>query len=123
MGGKHLVVDCKLLKNGYGVTSRALVDSGANGFVFIDSLFAVDLAKFLNISAQRLPFSIKVKGYDGRPGKPVTHYLRLNLSVDNRQFFNLPILILGLRTYNMILRRKWLAFFDILVNCRRRGLV
>jgi hypothetical protein len=46
---------CTLSYNGYSVKLEALADSGANGFVFIDILCAIDLAKFLSIKAQQLP--------------------------------------------------------------------
>ena len=71
MGGKHLTVSCTLAKNGYGVISQALVDSGANGFVFIDTCCAVDIAKFLGLKTQRLPRAVPVKGYDGKGGQPI----------------------------------------------------
>ena len=75
MGGKHLTIACNLSNNGYSVTSHALIDSGANGFVFIDTLCAVDIANFLGLKAQRLPFTVPVKGYDGKAGKPISHFL------------------------------------------------
>jgi predicted aspartyl protease len=101
------------------VSSRALVDSGANGFVFIDRQCAVDIAQFLNLKAYRLPRSVPVKGYNGEGTQPVTHYLRLHLTIDQRRQYNLPLLILDLGSHDLILGRKWLAFFDILVNARR----
>jgi hypothetical protein len=81
----------------------ALADSGANGFVFIDTAYAVDIAKFLNLKAQRLSSSIKVKGYDGKASNSVTYILRLHLTIDGRRQYNLPLLILDLGSYNLIL--------------------
>ena len=66
---------------------------------------------------------IQVKGYDGRPGKPVTHYIRLHLTVDQRRQYNVPLLILDLGSHDIIIGRKWLAYFDVLPDCRRRRLV
>ena len=82
MGGQHLTIACMLSTNGTSVALRALIDSGANGFIFVNTLFAIDLARSFNITTARLPSSIQVKGYDGRPGKPVTHYIRLHLTVN-----------------------------------------
>ena len=123
MGGKHLTISCTLAKNGYGVISQALIDSGANGFVFINTCCAVDIAKFLGLKTQRLPRAVPVKGYDGQRGQPVTHYLRLHLSVDGRRQYNVPLLILDLGFHDLILGRKWLAFLNILVDVRRRRLI
>ena len=122
MGRKHLTISCTLSKNGYGVTSQALIDCGANGFVFIDTLAAIDIAKFLNLKAQLLPHSVPVKGYDSKAGQPLTHYLQLHLTVDGRRQYNVPLLILDLGSHDIILGCKWLAFFDILVDAKRYSL-
>lgn len=123
MGGKHLTIACKISKNGYGVTSQALIDSGANGFVFINTLCAVDIARYLGLKAQRLPRTIAVKGYDGQSRNSASHYLRLHLTIDGRRQYNVPFLILDLGSHDIILGRKWLAQFDIGVDCRRNRLL
>jgi predicted aspartyl protease len=117
MGGKHLTTACTLASNGYSVTSHALIDSGANGFVFIDTLCAADIAKYLNLKTQRLPYDVSVKGYDGKAGQPITHYIRLHLTIDGRRLYNTPLLILDLGSQDLILGRKWLAHLKILVDC------
>jgi Reverse transcriptase (RNA-dependent DNA polymerase)/RNase H-like domain found in reverse transcriptase/Retroviral aspartyl protease len=123
MGGQHLTIACMLSTNGTSVASRALIDSGANGFIFVNTLFAIDLVRSFNITAARLPSPIQVKGYNGKPGKPVTHYIRLHLTVDQRRQYNVPLLILDLGSHDIIIGRKWLAYFDVLPDCRRRCLV
>jgi hypothetical protein len=40
-----------LLSNRYTVSLKALVDSGANGFVFINTPLIISIATFLNIKA------------------------------------------------------------------------
>ena len=82
MGGQHLTIACILLTNGTSIASRTLIDSGANGFIFVNILFAIDLARAFNIMTTRLPSPIQVKGYNSKLGKPVTHYIRLYLTVD-----------------------------------------
>jgi predicted aspartyl protease len=123
MGGQHLTIACMLSTNGTSVASRALIDSGANGFIFVNTLFAIDLARSFNITTTRLPSPIQVKGYDGKPGKPVAHYIRLHLTVDQRRQYNMPLLVLDLGSHDIIIGRKWLSYFDVLPDCRRRCLV
>jgi hypothetical protein len=115
-------VPCTLASNGYAVTLHALADSGANGFVFLDTLCAIDIAKFLNIKAERLPQPINVKGYDGKTGNAITHILRLYLTVDGRRQYNIPLLILDLGSHDCILGRQWFVFLDVLIDARRRRL-
>ena len=38
-------------QNGYRVNTTALVNTGVNGFTFINTAYITDLAKFLNIEA------------------------------------------------------------------------
>lgn len=123
MGGPHLTVPCTLSKNGQAVKTKALTDTGANGFGFIDTLFAVDLAKFLGTKAQKLSKAIAVKGYNGDSGNSITHILRLHLTIDGRRQYNLPLLILDLGTHDVILGRKWLANFNVLVDAANHCLL
>jgi hypothetical protein len=36
-------------KNGYRVIFTTFINSGANGFVFINTSYVIDIAKFLNL--------------------------------------------------------------------------
>jgi hypothetical protein len=54
MGGKHFIVLYTVSQNGYRVNTTALIDTKANGFAFINTAYANDVAKFLNITATQL---------------------------------------------------------------------
>ena len=123
MGGPHLTVPCTLSHNGYAIQLSALADSGANGFVFINTPCAIDIAKFLNLKARRLPQPINVKGYDGQASNAITHVLQLHLTLDGRRQYNIPLLILDLGSHDLILGRKWFAYFNILIDARHQCLV
>jgi transposase InsO family protein len=122
MGGKHLVTTCILSKNGYSISTKALIDCRANGFIFIDTLCAKDIAQYLGLKTRRLPQPATVKGYDGKSENAITHFLLLHLTVDGRRFYNTPLLILDLGSHDLILGRKWLASFKILVDCHNHCL-
>src|SRR5579871_1828039 len=123
MGGKHFTVPCTISRNGYGIDLNALADTGANGFAFIDTACAIDVAKFLNIKATRLEKPISVKGFDGRRGKAATHILILHLTLDGRRQTDIPFCILDLGNHDMILGLKWMEYFDIWLNPRSRRLI
>jgi hypothetical protein len=61
--------------NKYIVKLNAFADSGANGFVFINTLYTINITKFLNIKAQRLSYLINVKGYNRKAKSAITHIL------------------------------------------------
>jgi hypothetical protein len=123
MGGPHLTIPCSLSCNGYLVNVSSLTDSGANGFAFIDTLLAIDIATFFNLKFQRLPKPIGVKGYNGKLGTRITHFLRMHLTVDKRRQYNIPLLILELGSHDLILGRKWLEYFNLLLDVRDRCLI
>jgi transposase InsO family protein len=123
MGGNHFTVPCTISHCGYGIDLDALADTGANGFAFIDTACAIDVAKFLNIKATRLEKPIAIKGFDGRSGKAVTHILILHLSLDGRRQTDIPFCILDLGNHDVILGLKWMEYFDIWLNPKDRRLV
>jgi hypothetical protein len=49
MGGRHFIVLCTLSKNRYGITLSALINSRANGFVFMDTTYINNISIFLNL--------------------------------------------------------------------------
>jgi hypothetical protein len=123
MGGKHFTVPCIVSQNGYGVTLTALTDTGANGFAFMNTLCAIDIAKFLNVKAKRLVRPIHIKGFDGRSGKAISHVLSLNLSIDGQRQEEIPFLILDLGTHDVILGLKWMSYFNVWLNPRDKRLM
>ena len=106
MEGRHFTIPCTVSKNGYGVPLTALIDSRANGFAFISTACAIDIAKFFNLKTQPLARLITTKGFDGRQGKPVTHILTLHLSLDGQRQKDIPFLILDLGNHDIILGLK-----------------
>ena len=83
MGGKHLTVPCTLSRNEVTVQPYALADTGANEFMFINTLFAVNLAKYLNMKAQWLLKPLTMKGYNEQNRNSITHILCLHLKIND----------------------------------------
>jgi hypothetical protein len=119
IGGLYLTIPCTIAYNRYTVKLNALANSEANGFVFIDTLYAINIAKFLNIKAQRLSCLINVKGYNRKAGSAITHILRLYLTINRRRQYHISLLILDLGSHNCILGRKWFVFLGVLINAKR----
>ena len=75
MGGQHLTIPCTLSNNEYSIKLNALADSEANGFIFINTQYTIDIAKFLNIKAQQLLYEVTVKEYNSKTGNTISYYL------------------------------------------------
>jgi hypothetical protein len=85
MGEPQFTVLYLLSINRYIVVLHTLLDSGANGFAFMDTRCANNLAKFFNLIPTPLPEPIPVKGYDSKSRTTVTHILRTYLIIDGRR--------------------------------------
>lgn len=123
LGGKHFTFPCTISLNGFAVSTYSLIDTGANGFVFIDEHFARLLSSKLGWKAENLPFpSLPIKGYDGRRGPSITSYLRTHLTLDGRKIYNVPFLILPLGSHDIIIGKSFMEYFQISPNVAKRTL-
>ena len=113
MGGSAFTFDIQLNTNGYSFHTTALNDTGANGFLFIDIQLATLLIRHCGARSKLLPCSIPVTGYDGKNTNQITHYIRLTLRLDNRQFVRMPFCIAPLGKHDVIIGRKWLEHFHV----------
>ena len=113
MGGKSFTIPCTLSRNGCGVNTTALTDSGANAFTLLDTKCAKKISEFLNTPIEVLERPVPVKGYNGQMGNPITSILRTHLRVDRRRQYNVPFLITDLGHHDVILGRKWLSYLNL----------
>jgi predicted aspartyl protease len=123
LGGKHFTFPCTVSLNGFAVSTYSLIDTGANGFVFIDESFAQLLFSKLGWKIEKLPFpSLPVKGYNGKQGTCITSYLRIHLTLDGRKIYNVPFLVLPLGSHDIIIGKSFLEYFEISPSVAKRSL-
>jgi hypothetical protein len=112
MGGDSLTIACTLRKDAMQTTEiQALCDTGASGYVFLNTRLALDLCRFFGLKLQQLPHPIYPKGYDGKKGSPITQYLTFIIEIDSRRIYDLPMLVIGLDSHDMIIGRNF--FYDL----------
>ena len=123
LGGKPFAVSCNLVFNRYGFKTPALADTGANGYVLINTTFAQRLSHFLSSPIRTLPLPITVGGFDGRSRQSASQYIVLHLHIDGRKQYNVPMVLLNTGHHDLILGRTWFDHLNIQLNPRRRQLV
>ena len=106
MGGRYFTIPYTLSRNGYDVRSSALVDTGANGFAFINRSFATELSKFLSIQPVRIPNPLSIQRFDGKQATTVSQALILHLTIDSKRQTDLLFYVLDIGTYDVILSLK-----------------
>ena len=123
VGGDSFTTPCTLSLNGIGVTTQALCDTGANGFLFINTLLATALCSLLGAEITLLDKQIPIKGFDGQASSPVTQAIFLNLAIDGRRQLQAPFLIIDIGGHDMIIGRKWFSYFNIHLDSRKQSLL
>jgi len=84
IGGQGFNVNSQIAYNGISIPLTTLADTGANGYLFMDTQRATELVKFFGISTRRLNTPIGTKGYDGRAGSTITEAIVCHLLVGGR---------------------------------------
>jgi hypothetical protein len=123
LGGNSFTVKCQLSFNGLSTPTRTLADSGANGYLFINTATALQICERFGAGVHRLANTCEVVGFNGKQSPAITHYIKLHLWVEGRRFLKVPLLITDIGHYDLILGRKWLSEQDIWLDIRNRRLV
>ena len=123
MGGDSLTTACTLRRDAIETTKiQALCDTGASGYVFIDTRLASDLCRRYRWKLQQLPYPIYPKGYNGAKGSPITQYLTFILEIDSRRIYDLPMLVIGLGSHDLIIGRNFFHDLRICIDVFHRRL-
>jgi len=85
---------------------KALVNSGANESIFINTSVAINAAKFFQTTVVLLNSDCHICGYDGKTEEQITHAIILHLAVDKCCQVNMPMLIANLDQHDIILGQK-----------------
>jgi hypothetical protein len=72
----HLLQPVCLVYNGLSLTANALVDMGANGYIFVNMSFADKIKKFLPVEVLKDPLPVPVGGYKGSIDQEIEEGLR-----------------------------------------------
>ena len=123
MGGRDFTIPCRISRNGYSIALKALVDTGANGLLFINTPCAMEAIRFFNTTVVPLKKQCPVLGFDGKAGRPITQVIILHFLVDGRRQLNVPMLIADLGQHNLIVGRKWLEKHDVWLDSANRCLI
>ena len=125
LGGEQdsFTLGVQVAGNGVSIAINALIDTGANGYVFLNTALAIRLAQFFGVGTLPLIQDCPVRGYDGRMGEPITHAIVLGLRVDGRKLADTPMLIADLGKHDIILGKAWLAENKVLPDCTSNRLL
>ena len=121
--GPHFLISSLLHHQGIGIRLNSLVDTGAQGFLFLNSQIASSVSTALRQPIRKLPYPVQVRGFKDKITSNVTHYIRLHFNIDGRKILNCPFIILDLGSQDCIIGIQWLRRFKIKLDSDRLRLV
>lgn len=99
------------------------MDTGAQGYLFLNSKIAYNISSALGVPIRKLPYKLTVKGFQDQITSPVAHYIRLHMIVGGRKVHNCPFVIVDLGSQDCIIGQHWLKRFQILIDTDKSRLI
>ena len=116
-GRRSFVHPITLLAQEKEYQSKALADTGATAYSFIDEKEAQILSDTLDILPLPLSKPRYLCGYDGKMRKkPVTHAIYPSMRVGNHQESTVPMLITDLGNQHIILGKPWMNKHKVMLD-------
>ncbi|KAK4183177.1 hypothetical protein QBC35DRAFT_354528, partial [Podospora australis] len=104
-------------------TTDGLVDTGANGDVFVSVTHAKRLLRMVSDIDRLESFKARaVGGFDGKPSQIIDVALKGDMTIQGRTFKDQPLLVISSK-HDIIIGRQFFERHDILVDCFRRRLL
>jgi predicted aspartyl protease len=123
MGGRAFQLPCKIVQNGLIIKAQTLLDTGANGFIFISQQLATQLCERFQLPLHQTNDACAIQGYDGKTSQQINYILFLAFEIDGHRFPETPMVVVDMNRHDLIFGRKWFSQFDVLLDCRRHSLV
>ncbi len=123
MGGTGFRVLTSISKNQITLRTTTLADTGANGNVFCNTMKACEAIKLCSTKTRRLDKLIPVIDYAGRPGKVITHGIKLNLMLDGVMYPDTFMLITDYGSHDLLIRFHFFAQHQILLDPANKKLI
>ena len=114
-----LVISCTLFSNNKRNSVKALIDTDATGYAFIDETTAHIMCENLGINPIPLSKPKPIKGFDGHLAKqPITHAIYPGLTVQDHSELTAPMLITPLGQHPVILGKPWLNRHEVVLDMK-----
>jgi predicted aspartyl protease len=84
---------CTISKNRLRIKTRTLIDTRANGYIFIDRRLAEKASQFLDVPIQTLLVSHDIRAFNSKKASLITQYIEMNLHIDGRKQSKQPMLL------------------------------
>ena len=109
-------VDVEVSSQNKTKTLKALIDSGAQGSIYVDTVTAQSICKEFEIAPIELVHPKIVNGYSGDGQQNITESIHPTLRIGNHLDANAPMHVTNLGTYDLIIGYTYLKNHGIVVD-------
>ena len=121
---ESLITPCTLFSNNKRNTVKALVNTNATEYAFIDEITAHIICENLEISLISLLKPKPVKGFNEHLAKwLITHAIYSDLTVQDYSELTASMLITSLRQHLIILEKPWLNWHRVILDMKLNSLL
>ena len=118
-----LLVSISLRAGNRQLSIRALLDTGATGYAFVNVPFARVLCNTLNIESSPLSRPKTIKAFNDTDVERITHGIYSCLDVGGHSESTAPLLITNLGKHDIILGLPWIEKHGVIIDARHRRLM
>jgi hypothetical protein len=86
-------MSCIISKNRLKIKTYTLINTEANGYIFINCRLAEKASKFLNVPIQTLLISYNIKAFNSKKTSLITQYIKMNLYINSYKQSKQPMLL------------------------------
>ena len=110
----HPIIEKCTLGNKY--ITKAMIDSGSDGYGFVDPTTAQEICETLGIEPVELVKYRTAKGYDGKIGPSITHAIYPRMTIRQHTESLAALMITPLANHPVILRRPWMMKHGVIID-------
>jgi hypothetical protein len=103
---EDLVIESCILDDENQYLVKAMIDNDCTNYLFVNSIIVRKICETLNISSIKLNKSRKMKDYDERMSKLITHAIYLRMIIRNHVENFISLLITKLSQHDIILKKS-----------------
>ena len=122
LGGDSFTLPCRLAANGLAMNVTALIDTGANGEVFIHTKHFDFVEKRLRVYIRTARKPVSLTGYDNKHSESISRVFTANLVIEGRRV-ETHFIFCDTGRHDLFVGRRWLAKTKALADCANRRLV
>lgn len=121
LGKNPFLMGCTLSQNGFSTKMDALIDTGADGYLFMQRELALRLSERFSIPVIRTKETGRVSGYNGGVQR-INEVLNASFTLGGKRYTNQSFVMLRM-TRDIIIGKIFLAKHNLLPDCEKHVLI